>query len=301
VLTKVSDEIKICMTKKGIRLYEFDLFNILNEQYKIADEEAVKFIVDKNYYGKFLIHSLDDVEKIIYLDADLLILKNIDHLFEQIDISEKNVIHMTFDLMVNTHSQDLTFRGDTFNSGVILCVSNPEITKSCYTLLRDFYCKDENSLKNLLCGDQTIYNHLSSDSSDPATIEVLHLKYRYNCVASISRHLEETGTFRKDENAIIHFTLSPKPWNFVDIENSITGLYIYSDSEPYFLKWVEMYFNMVMDNLAKSFSKNCFHTFKNKYIALGNNTDPILIASSSEGAAAATDSEKIADDILEWF
>lgn len=256
----VTQQTKLSLSKEGIKLFEFNLKKVLTERYGFARMDVVDYIVSKNYYGKFLIHLLDAsaYKKILYLDTDLLLLKNIDHLFERIDVLKKDEIHMTFDLSKRVGGI-VVFKANQFNSGVILCVPNEKISDACFCLLRDHYCRinlNINEIEKILGTDQTIYDHLALNNE---FLKVKHLEYRYNCVSGISKHLSEIKLLRKKDIAIVHFILNPKPWNFVDMESSVLeGNFFYSDSEIFFEEWIELYTLMVKNNLKKAFSKKTF-------------------------------------------
>lgn len=76
-----------------------------------------------NTFDKLFAWGLTQFEKIVFLDCDLLIVQNIDHLFQ----------NETFSAVL----ADSSYPGNEYwreNSGVMVLVPNKEIEKGCYSL-----------------------------------------------------------------------------------------------------------------------------------------------------------------------
>lgn len=235
VLEDVSDKIRNILKKFNILLHEFNLRDILKE-FNIS-ENYCNYLINKHYYGKFLIFNLTDYDKIVYLDTDLLIKENIDNLFLY---DTKSTIYMTYDIGVN--GCDLKFRTD-FNSGVIVLEPSIDTYKTCYSELANF----ENNLENLT-SDQSIFYTLNKKS----IINISYLDIKYNYVSMLGEKFYKN--IKQDNPAIIHFTLFPKPWDFIDFNENILDYYMYSDPKIYFSEWLELYFDMVK-NLLNELTK----------------------------------------------
>lgn len=237
-LEGVSNRIINVLNNSGIILHQFNLSNILkNFGY---DDGYIDYLVGKHYYGKFLMYNLTMYSKIVYLDTDLLIRENIDHLFLY-DCSNVNsdvsVCYMTYDTLYNNNNKELILCSDMFNSGVVIYEPNVNLFNKLYQMLKSYETKT-----NELTSDQHIFNLLNKEKM----IEVKHLEYIYNC-PSITYHYLTMNNFIR-EPVIIHFTLSPKPWDFVDMNEKTLVEYFYSDLKLCFAEWVNLYNEMVLQN-----------------------------------------------------
>jgi lipopolysaccharide biosynthesis glycosyltransferase len=230
VLEGVSKKIRNILKKSNILLYEFNLKNILLN-FNIS-ENFSNYLVDKHYYGKFIIFKLIEYDKIVYLDTDLLIKENIDNLFKY---DTKDKIYMTYDVL--TSNTNLIFRKNDFNSGVIILEPSNNTYEKCYQNLNDF----ENNKDNLFT-DQTILNLLNKNNH----INVNYLDFKYNYISMLGNK-----TVIKDYPIIIHFILHPKPWQIIDMDDSILEMYVYSDGKKYFDEWINLYFDMVKEQINK--------------------------------------------------
>lgn len=255
VLEGVSDKIKTILKKSNIILYEFNLKNILLEFH--LSEEFSDYLVNKHYYGKFLIFKLTEYDKIIYLDTDLLIKENIDHLFSY-DITD-NKIYMTYD--VGQRDNDLIFRKKDFNSGVIVFKPSIYTYNKCYQNLNYF----ENN-KNKLITDQTILNLLNKNNE----INVNYLNFKYNYIAILAN-----TKIVEDFPVIIHFILHPKPWQIIDMDESILDMHVYSDSKKYFDEWIDLYFDMVKEQNNKMNIYNRYFNCNKIFLRDGDNCEEI--------------------------
>jgi lipopolysaccharide biosynthesis glycosyltransferase len=247
ILEGVSTKVKSILEKSNIKTHFFCFKNILSE-FNI-NEHYSKHLISKHYYGKYLIFRLTQYTKIVYLDTDLLIKKNIDELFDY-DTSE--TMYMTYDLAIN--SGNLYFKKKQFNSGVI--VLEPSI--HTYTNLYTGLCNYEQNILGQEATDQTIMNYLNENGA----INVKHLPFKYNYVSCLG----ETEKALVTDIVIVHFILQPKPWNIVDFDENVLVMNIYSNSKSFFSEWLELYFTMVKDLLEQMTSRNVFLSFDKKYL-----------------------------------
>lgn len=269
----VSQKVQNIFEKVGILIFKFNLRKILEEKYGFENQDAINFIIQKHYYGKFLIHDLNTkniYDKIIYLDSDLFILKPIDFLFDRIDsIKKPNEIHMTYDL--SERGDGFAFKEDRFNSGVILCSHNPQITDLLFELMRDVFCASRNAdeISKVLLTDQTVYE-CANILVEKNIFDVKHLEYRFNCVSGIAQGLSEKGILKDEDVHIIHFILKPKPWDLIDISDDVVNTFLYSDSEKHFFLWKQNYLEMVENLHTKIFSKNVYRSYQGKNFVILN-------------------------------
>lgn len=123
----ISEESKHTLTKYGIKYKQFN-----------SVPYNVNFSSMWNYtFDKFNVFLLEDYEKVVCLDADLLILENLDFLFE----------YETPAMVIDNP----TFT-DRFNSGVMVITPNKETFKELVRM------KEQQSLYNRVIGDQNILN-----------------------------------------------------------------------------------------------------------------------------------------------
>jgi lipopolysaccharide biosynthesis glycosyltransferase len=254
ILEGVSSKVKKILEKSNIKIHFFCLKDILLE-FNINDDYS-NYLINKHYYGKYLIFRLTQYTKIVYLDTDLLIKKNIDELFDY-DTSE--TMYMTYDLAIN--SGNLYFKKKQFNSGVI--VLEPNI--HTYTNLYRGLCNYKKNILNQDATDQTIMNYLNENG----TINVGYLHFKYNYLSNLG----ETEKALVTDIGIVHFILQPKPWNIVDFDENVLQMNIYSNVKPFFLEWLELYFSMVKDLLEKMTSRNVFILFDKKYLVNYSSAD----------------------------
>jgi len=251
LLENVSKKVEDVLQKSGIIIYNYHLLNSLKNFN--FNEEYIEYLINKNYYGKFLIYNLTMYDKIIYLDTDLLIKGNIDHLFDY-DCSD-NKCYMTYDLQYNYETKDVILLSNCFNSGVIIFTPNNEICNNLYNKLKIF-----DDMRHLLSTDQDIFKILN----DEKNINVQHLNYIYNCPAIISHYFISNNFI--ENPMIIHFTLSPKPWDFIDFTNDVLSNKFNSDTKNYFIEWCNLYNEMVMEILNKSYNLNIFVQVNEVYL-----------------------------------
>ena len=263
VLENVSERIIKLLSHYGIHVLRFSLNYILtNFNYS---ENYKNYVINKHYYGKFIVFNLTQFDKIVYLDTDLLINSNIDHLF---DMNCDDKIYMTYDVLM-TSECNVRFVKDNFNSGVIVMEPNKDKYNACYNYLNQY----ENHLTNSDT-DQTILNYLNKNH----TICVEILPYTYNCVSMISKTLQDRNLLVNP--IIVHFTLAPKPWDYIDFNSCVVGGHIFGDSNLYFQRWVKMYFDMVQSNMKNHISDTHFVKYNDVFISCRNgdcdNNDVIL-------------------------
>lgn len=253
ILENVSNNIIDILQQSEIILHRYSLTESLKTFNYNTD--FINYLVNKHYYGKFLMYDLLMYDKIVYLDTDLLIRDNIDNLFLN-DCSE-NKCYMTYDTEYNISNNDLLLRNYTFNSGVIIFQPNKDICCKFYLNLKINYENDTNLLKT----DQDIFEIMNNNKY----ISVQHLEYKYNCPSMVSNYLVKNN-FLEEKLIIIHFTLSPKPWNFIDFTDGVFINKYYSDFEKYLFEWIKIYNEMVLDNASNVFNNKIYVNLNNVYL-----------------------------------
>jgi lipopolysaccharide biosynthesis glycosyltransferase len=259
VLENVSSKVKNILFKSNIILHEFILKDILAD-FKIYNDFC-NHIINNHYYGKFLIFKLTNYDKIIYLDTDLLIKQNIDHLFSY---DFNNRIYMTYDVSTNDNSA-LLFKKHMFNSGVILTKPSLEIYNHCYSTMKLY----ENKISDLGT-DQTILNLLNQQN----IINVCYLDFKYNYLSTFG-DIYTKNLIIKDEPIIIHFILNPKPWQIIDFDESVLDMYLYSNSKIFVEQWINLYYEMVNQLVYKLNSKMCYKEFNDIFLVDKNSKEQV--------------------------
>ena len=194
----------LCLINETISAENIKYLEYFNIEYKLVDN--IKYETDyhvfnwKNTFDKLNVFALTEYEKIVYLDSDLLILENIDDLF--------NLKHLTM-------ASDKPYHEDTYNSGIM--VIEPNI-KDYNKLIKKTKELDKKNVKNL--GDQNIinicfkkinvlddnYNHMRSITKEKS------LYYDLFSNSFIFKHNVKISNRISDNPKIIHYFGLPKPF-----------------------------------------------------------------------------------------
>lgn len=144
-------------------------------------------------FGKLIIFSLDQFDKCIFLDSDLVIKQNIDELFNKPDFSAVEDC-----LPVHKRPNKYQIGESSFNSGMfVFSPSKAYYLKICKTLI---------SLpSNIKWHDQAVLSYLNQDWMQR---DELHLPYVYNTLVAMQEKvmdkiLELYGTF--DDIKVFHY------------------------------------------------------------------------------------------------
>lgn len=166
--------------------------DIYNYNFNINKRLAVTW---KNCWTKFKIFDLTQFDKIVFLDADIMVLKNLDHLF-----SKK---HMTAAL--DGEYFKLWPDRPHFNSGCMVIEPNHELFNDILNYANNFDVKD---LYGEVFADQELLNIYFKDWVEKTE---LHLNKYYNIFGPYvqQEQLEELSK----KTYFVHFT-GRKPWNF---------------------------------------------------------------------------------------
>lgn len=166
-------------------------FKIVQNLHLDCNFEDSSFNYWKNTFFKFRVFELTEFDKIVYLDSDMLILDNIDELFECPHLSA--VSDRDFCVYMETNGM---------NTGMM--VIKPD-KKYITDLLNTYQMKYMSGGGRDAFGDQNIINDTFTDWE---TNTALHLPITYN-VNYRMMHLYD----KKISVKVVHFALQPKPWN----------------------------------------------------------------------------------------
>lgn len=174
----------------------------------------------KNTCTKFQIWSLIQFDKVVYLDADMIVLQNIDELFEKPHMSA----------CIDAEGLDF-FDDNHFNSGLFVCEPNLDQ----YYQILDFCKQILNSSFEEGYTDQVILNKFFKHWPKQSN---LHLQYYYNYLAP---HIIDKEDFLAKAK-VVHF-VGQKPWE-EDWKN-------YDMPFPDIYKHTSDYIEELKDNLLK--------------------------------------------------
>ena len=246
-IENVSQKSKEILRKYGINIIEFHFKELLLKH--SLDNDYIDTIVNKHYYGKFLIFLIKNYNKVCYLDTDLLILKNLDNYFDD-QITEENTLYMVNDVLASPLKDNNklmgTFVKNMFNSGVIFFKPNNIIFDKLIYILKEIGLINFNKhVKTDQCILQIGINEKYFN------IETLHPKY------NISPHFVEScmsnNLIKTDDIIIIHFMNTVKPWDLLELDSYNNKLSIEinfsSISVFYYKKWVSFYFELINNKL----------------------------------------------------
>ena len=233
VVDNVSSKAKETLKKHNIILFEFNLEKILLG-YGFPEEHA-KMVVNKHYFGKFLFLNINTHDKIIYLDSDLLIMSNIDHLFKE--KNKRDCLYMVPDMQASGDYSAVMLINDKFNSGVIVSNYNKELCDLCFkTLLNDgieLFQRD-----NFFLTDQYVFDKLFAEKK--MKIELLELKYNLHPIL-----IESVQRDKMTDNIyVLHYMVRPKPWELLDLEID-THIFENNICRDAFKLWTDIYFEMI--------------------------------------------------------
>lgn len=185
-------------------------------------------------FTKLHLWSLIQFEKVVFLDADTLVLKNIDDLFEREEFSA---------------CADIGWP-DCFNSGVFVATPNEETYQNLMKL-----AEKEGSFDG---GDQGLLNAYFSDwSIGPSSRRI---PFTYNLTINASYSYAPAYARFKNDVKVVHFIGTQKPWTYYRLsDGSVIPRGIGSDPNISNgggnLEYVQMWWS-VYDNLTKSLQSN---------------------------------------------
>lgn len=186
----------------------------------------------QNCCTKFQLWTLQQFDKIVYIDADICVLQNIDDLF--------NYSHLS--ACVDGEAQHLSIDGH-FNSGLFICEPNIE---EYYQLLN--FCNNYNFENKNQIGDQDILNDFFGNW--PNEIEK-HISPYYNMLAP---HIEDYNDLLNNGRCL-HF-VGQKPWNTDWKQFDMTFPELYEDAARYL--------NDIKNDLASSLTVGVYGIVKNE-------------------------------------
>lgn len=150
-----------------------------------------------NTFDKLSIFELTQFDKIIYLDSDMYIRKNIDELFEKKHMSAP--VNRKF-------GPNITLPPELV-SGLLVIEPQKGILNSFLEIISTI--EDKRSS----IGDQDILQEYYTDWANQSQ---LHLDLKYNVFFTYLDYYIANSNYKLDDISVFHFILSKKPWDFLD-------------------------------------------------------------------------------------
>jgi glycogenin glucosyltransferase len=201
VLTKnVSAGCKAVLERHGLKTLMLDYDFAMAQE--ACDINAQSHVSNWNYtLSKLLIFELTQYEKIVFLDSDMIIFQNLDHLFDLPHMSA-----VAADQLTDGHEDWVQL-----NSGLMVIRPETGLGASIMANITRVIAKKE------CFGDQTLLHAHYPDWPDRSE---LHLDQKYNVFfSSLRRYVKKHGynlNFKSPDDrtiAVIHFTGAKKPWS----------------------------------------------------------------------------------------
>lgn len=185
--------------KLGISVIEINPVTIPKEITNLNKQSS--FVHWNESFLKIKIFSQTAYKKIVLLDSDMLVVKNVDHLFESPNLSA-----VIAGKQSNPNYQNL-------NSGLIVIEPKSYLADKIYD---SFNCIVNNINNYKAIGDQDLL-HLAFP--DWKRRNELHLPEGYNLLSDcVARYLHQRKggkrIFFTKDIYIVHFACNPKPWNY---------------------------------------------------------------------------------------
>ena len=193
------------LEKKGIKCIRFNKSVIENRE----DVNSDYFSYWNYTFDKLLIWGLTQFEKLVYLDSDMIVLKNIDSLFE----------NKPFTAVCAGRSFPGNESWIELNAGLIVLTPNKQIERELIEMAPKVIAEYKEQNKAL--GDQDIINRYIANWFNQ---KQLILDEGYNMLAPyLSHYVKKEGYSLSSEQKkpiyVVHFTGNYKPWNIKSIND----------------------------------------------------------------------------------
>lgn len=199
-------------------------------------------------FTKLHLWKLTQFKKVVFLDADTLVLKNIDDLFEREEFSA---------------CADVGWP-DCFNSGVFVAVPNGETYRK---LLQ--HADKEGSFDG---GDQGLLNSFFSDwSVGPSSKRI---PFTYNLTINASYSYAPAFSRFKNDVKVVHFIGAQKPWTYYRLsDGSIVPRGNGSDNVN--LEYIQIWWS-IFDKISKSIQDNNSLSFAPSGSIMNRSNDEVI-------------------------
>ncbi len=153
-----------------------------------------------NTFQKLFMFNMTEYEKMVYMDCDMMVLKNIDHLFSKPHLSA----------VVDAASYPGNEHRRNFNSGIMVIEPEECLAEKIFDVIAN------EKLKNKAIGDQDLLQLYYSNWRES---EELHLDEGYNLFFDYVDYYVRKFGYKIDKNIyVVHFCRAEKPWNPIKYE-----------------------------------------------------------------------------------
>lgn len=165
----------------------------------LANEAVSRSYMDPMIYGRILIPELVPEDRVLYIDADTIVNRNLNDLFNT-DLGDNEIGAV----------KDFTMQ-DTFNSGVLLMDNqkikqDPNFSHDLLERGKDPLSNDDQTLLNEYFGDH--YYHLNPQYNVQIGLDMQIFYDEHHLMDSYSKLLRDAKPY-----TIIHYSTADKPWN----------------------------------------------------------------------------------------
>ena len=151
-------------------------------------------------FQKLFMFNMTEYKKMVYMDCDMIVLKNIDHLFSKPHLSA----------VVDAASYPGNEHRVNFNSGIIIIEPEECLAEKIFDVISN------ESLKNKAIGDQDLLQLYYSNWRES---KELHLDEGYNLFFDYVDYYVRKLGYKIDKNIyVVHFCREEKPWNPIKYE-----------------------------------------------------------------------------------
>ena len=217
-------------------IYDYIINDFNNRGYIVIKKNkiVVDFLNNKEYYqywtntfDKFHVFDLEDFDKIVYLDSDMYIAKNIDELFDL------------------PHMSAVVAGKGKINSWNELCSGMMVIEPKIGTSDKLIEELNNYSFKNNI-GDQVIIESYYDWKN-----KNLAISENYNMFASFIDYYINNLNYNTDNIKIVHFIGAIKPWMLNKRERQVFLDGCRRRNEIYYMKFFNEYVNLIDKNVKK--------------------------------------------------
>ena len=199
--------------------------SVNNESLNILKRNKISYIIKKDFvpssevsknnsdygtphwnktFGKLYIFGMTEFDKIVYIDSDMLLIKNVDNLFNKENLSA---------VIAGTKFPGHEKWSQTLNSGLIVIIPKRDEESRLFNLIKSGKIKKG--------GDQEVIHYAYPDW--PKSLN-LHLNEKYNLLAPYESYYLNQKLVSSETRKIIHFVGANKPWmanNFTRIKHTL--------------------------------------------------------------------------------
>lgn len=184
------DTIEI-LRKNDIKIVYIDNMDV-PEEIKEKNKKGM-FSHWSNTFDKLKIFELVEFDKLVFLDSDMYVRKNIDELFEKENLSA----------VIDRKEPDVIEEWKKLTSGTLVIKPKKGITNEFIQIMKEIINKRES------IGDQDILQEYDKDWENK---DDLHLDVKYNTFFIYLDYYVKNNGYDLDDISVIHFILKTKPW-----------------------------------------------------------------------------------------